>query len=192
MKRTIMVMSTLLVFGALLAGCAGNRDLIQKASLVTRQDVFREMTSLQPVSGKALLKVEFPVKNFKARLINTYFKQTDPPYTLVLNIDGQAVVVTDDPVLEERSGSFMDDPEAGTGWRYTFRKNLLLQPGTHRVAVAVPLSDIIVEKELDLAEGVNELNLASVYNASMAKYPNHPRFSKGLRTVMVTLNNREL
>ena len=192
MKRISMIISAVFLFGTMLTGCAGNRDMIAKASVSARQDVFQEAKAAQPAASKALLKVEFSVKNFKARFVENYIKHTDPPYTALLNIDGQTVVLSDEPVLEDLPGDFKVNPEVGTGWKYNFKKTLELQPGKHRVSIAVPLSNVIVEKEIDLKEGENTLKITPAYMASVIRYRDSPRFSHGLRGVTAKLNNIEI
>lgn len=182
-----------LVFAlAFTAGCAGNRNAVVKAGESTRQDVFQEASDSKPISGKALLKIEFPVKGYKARFINTFIKHSDPPYTVTINIDGQSVVLTDDPVLEDLPGDFKGNPEAGTGWKYNFRKELRLEPGKHHVTIAIPLADVVIEKDVTVIAGMNHMQLVPVYNACVMRYRNYPRFSHGLDSVAVKLNNQEL
>jgi hypothetical protein len=94
--------------------------------------------------------------------------------------------------LEDLPGDFKDSPEAGSGWRYNFRRELLLEPGKHHVTLVVPLSDIAVEKDVILEAGDNFLLLTPEYKHSVSRYPDYPRFNLGLRSVAVTLNNREL
>jgi hypothetical protein len=190
--KTLLKMVLVVAVLASMSGCAGNRNAVVKAAESTRQDVFQQVTEAKATSDKALLIIEFPVKNFKARFVNTYFKHGDPPYTVTINIDGQPVVLTNEPVLEDLPGDFMKNPEAGTGWKYNFRKELLLEPGKHHVTIAVPLSDVILEKDVILIAGKNQLQLNPVYNTSISRYPNHPRFSHGLRRVVAKLNNHEL
>lgn len=177
---------------ASLSGCAGNMNAVQRAGESTRQDVFQEVSERAATSGKALLKIDFPVKNFKARIVNTYIKHSDPSYTVTINIDGQSVVLTNEPVLEDLPGDFMKNPEVGTGWKYTFKKELWLEPGKHHVTIAVPLSDISVEKEVTLNAGENLLQLVPVYTPSVSRHPDYPRFNHGLSRVEVKLNNQEL
>jgi hypothetical protein len=188
--RTLIIVVTMVTLASM-TGCAGNRDLIVKSSIASRQDVFQEVQATPVLPGKAVLKVEFAVKNFKARFINIYFKHTEPAYTAVLNIDGQITVLSDEPVLEDLPGDFKENPEVGTGWKYNFKKTLLLQPGKHNVSIAVPVSGVIVEKEIDLKEGENILALSPFYYAPVSRYPNYPRFTKGLRGIFVKLNNQE-
>ncbi len=176
---------------ASLAGCAGNRDLIAQISISSRQDIFQEVQTTPAAPGKAVLKVEFAVKNFKSRFINSYSKYTDAPYTAVLNIDGQTTVLSDEPVLEDMPGDFKDNPEVGTGWRYNFKKTLQLQPGKHHVSIAVPYSNVISEKRIDLKIGDNVLKLSPIYNAPITRYSKFPRFSKGLRGISVKLNDQD-
>lgn len=176
---------------ASLAGCAGNRDLIAQISIPSRQDVFQEVQTRPAAPGKAVLRVEFSVKNFKSRFINSYSKYTDPPYMAVLNIDGQTTVLSDEPELEDLPGDFKDNPEVGIGWRYDFKKTLLLQPGKHHVSIALPISDVILEKEILLKEGDNILKLSPVYNTPIMRYPKFPRFSKGLRGITAKFNGQD-
>ena len=176
---------------AVMSGCASNKSQLLKAGDSIRHDVFKEVNGSTITPDKALLEIEFPVKGFKARFINTYFKHSDPPYTVTLNIDGQSIVLTDEPVLEELPGDFKDNPEAGTGWKYKFRKKLLLEPGKYHVTIAVPLSDVVTEKDVTINAGANLMQLIPVYYASVTRYQNYPRFSHGLRRVAVKLNNHE-
>lgn len=191
MKR-IIVFIGVVALGLAVAGCAGNRDAISKASMTSRQDVFQEATAAQPAIGKALLKVEFPVKAYKSFFINTYAKYENPPYTVTINIDGQATKITTEPVLEDLPGDFRENPEVGTGWRYIFKDALVLQPGKHHITVAVPISDVIIEKEINLNEGENTLKLAPIYNSPVSKYSRYPRFFKGMKSIAVKLNTHDL
>lgn len=192
MKSKIMVIGAVVVLSTVLAGCASNKDLIAKASTNSRQDVFQEVQNTAGTTGTTVLKLEFPIKNFKSRFVNSYNKHTDPQYTIVLNIDGQTTVLSADPVLEDLPGDFKKNPEAGTGWKYNFKKTLALQPGKHRVSIAIPVSDVIIEKEIYLKVGENNLQLLPTYIASISRYPNYPRFSHGLRGITAKLNNQDI
>jgi hypothetical protein len=189
---TLAKMVLLVVVVVSMSGCAGNRNAVLKAGESTRKDVFKEASDSAGIPGKVLLKVEFPVKNFKARIVETYIKHSDPPYTVTINIDGQSVVLTSEPVLEDLPGDFKKNPEVGTGWKYNFKKELLLEPGKYRVTVAIPLSDVIVEKDVIFSSGTNLLQLIPVYNASATRYQDYPRFNHGLNTLEVKLNNQKL
>ena len=190
--KTVVKMTLLAMIMVSMSGCAGNRNAVVTAGESKRQDVFKEATASAAESGKALLKIEFPVKNFKTRIVETYIKHSDPPYTVTINIDGQSVVLMSEPVLEDLSGDFMKNPEVGTGWKYNFKNELLLEPGKHRVTIAVPLSDVIIEKDVTLHSGENLLQLTPIYKASVTRYQDYPRFNHGLIHVAVRLNNREL
>jgi hypothetical protein len=190
MKTSVIAVSVVVL--AFISGCASNRNAVIKAGESIRQDVFKEVSDSTATSGKTLLKIDFPVKNYKARFINNYIKYSDPPYTVTINIDGQSVVLSNEPVLEDVPGDFMKNPEAGTGWKYNFKKELLLEPGRHHVTVAVPLSDVVIEKDVTLNAGVNQLLLIPVYNSCSLRYRNYPRFNHGLSQVAVKLNNNEL
>lgn len=175
-----------------MAGCSGNKNTVIKSEQSTRLDVFQEVADSKPISGKALLGIEFTVKTYKSRIANTYIKHSDPLYTVTINIDGQSIVLADEPVLEDLSGDFRSNPEVGTGWKYNFRKELQLKPGKHRVTIAVPLSGVVVEKELMLEEGKNHLKLVPVYNTSINRDPNYPKYIHGLKAVTLQLNSKSV
>lgn len=187
-----LMFGVLLIAAVTLAGCAGNRDAVVRATLQTRQDVFQVVQTARIEPGKTLLRIEFPVKSYKARIGTKYIKHTDPPLTAVVNIDGQTVELTDEPVLEDLPGDFMKNPEVGTGWKYVFRKMVLLEPGSHQIAITVPQAGVVVQEELRFNPGENLLQLAPVYNPCVSRYSDYPRFSHGLRGVRVRLNSQTL
>jgi len=188
MKKLNLVVGVFVI--SLLAGCAGNREAVQKASVETRQDIFQVVRNTPGVPGKALLEIEFPVKTFRARIVNTYIKHSDPPYTVLVNIDGQSLELAADPVLEDLPGDFRDNPEAGTGWKYNFKKTLLLDPGFHQIMIAVPLSGVAFAKDLNLTTGENKLRITPAYNTSVARHQNYPRFSHGLQGLTTQVDSR--
>jgi len=84
---------------------------------------------------------------------------------LLLNIDGQVVLLRGNLQSENSESSGLVDPEAGDGIRYRFSKNIRLKAGTHRVVVALPDDKIAVAKEITLVEGkMNNLVLEPIYN----------------------------
>lgn len=184
---TLGLTVTLLV----ITGCASNGTGLSKVAEPTRHNVFSEVLESKAASGKALMNIDFPVKNFKARILNNYIKHSDPPYTVTIYIDGQPVVLSDEPVLENLPGDFKENPEVGTGWKYNFHKTLLLDPGKHLIAIAVPLSGVAVEKDLTLQAGENNLKLTPKYNSPITRYSNYPRFSRGLKEVAVELIHKD-
>ncbi|MDD2365398.1 MAG: hypothetical protein PHN84_04475 [Desulfuromonadaceae bacterium] len=186
--KTLVKMATLIMVVVSMSGCAGNRNAVTKGGESVRPVVFKEVSDTVVISGKALLKIEFPVKNFKARIAETYIKHSDPPYTVTINIDGQSVELAYEPMLENLPGDFKKNPEVGTGWKYNFRKELQLEAGKHRVTIAVPLSNVMIEKDVTLNEGVNHLQLTPVYKASVVRYQSYPRFNHGLNKLDVKLN----
>lgn len=190
--KTVVKMVLWMAAMVSLSGCAGNGNAVVKAGESTRQNVFREASDSTTTSGKALLKIDFPVKNIKARIATTYFKHSDPLYTVTINIDGQAIVLKDEPVLEDLPWDFKDNPEAGTGWKYVFKKELLLEPGKHHMTITVPLSDVILEKDITLHAGTNMLQVTPEYRASPMRDRNYPKFNLGLNTLKLMLNNQDL
>jgi hypothetical protein len=65
-------------------------------------------------------------------------------------------------------------------------------PGNHRISIAVPLADVVVEKEVVLKEGENLLQIVPTYKTSITRYPRRPWFTIGLRSISFILNGEVL
>lgn len=186
--KMILSISALVI----LSGCSFNNNSVHKPGSVIHRDIFQESSVTNIPASKASVQIEFSVKNNKARIVETYIKHSDPAYTVTVNIDGQLTEITNEPVLEDLPGDFKKNPEVGTGWKYNFKKDLLLEPGKHHITIAVPLSDVIVEKDITLSAGTNKLKVIPIYNASAVRNQEHPRFNHGLNKVELFLNNQKM
>jgi len=120
-----------------------------------------------------------------------------PNYKLLLNIDGQAVLLLGNLENENSEPMKLVDPEAGDGIRYRFSKNLRLKSGTHRIVVALPEDGIAVERVITLVEGnVSHLVVEPIYSTKSGK--RHPgrygttSFTEGIRSLRVILNGKEI
>jgi hypothetical protein len=187
--KTLIRIAVLLVIASL-SGCAGSSTAVPASGGSTRQDVFQVVQAAQTAPGATTLLVEFPLKAYKARIFNTFIKHSDPPYTVILSIDGQSVELTDEPHLEFLPGSSNENPEAGTGWRYIFRTTLQLQPGNHQVVISVPLAEVRMEKQLTIVNGRNDLKIQPVYNSSISRHPAYTGFDHGLNSLLLRLNDQ--
>ena len=193
-KLKLLLLATLTI----LAGCAGRSALIHPATSV-RSDVFME----QPSNGGAVpkgvadMRIAGSLKTHKPGVYSAKDLHGTPAYQLHLNVDGQSVEVPGN--LQEESLDWKDreNPEAGEGIRYRFRKQLRLKPGRHLVTVALPGDRIVVAREVTLVEGeVNSLELEPVYGrVSEKRRPSANRltsFEEGVVGIRLTLNGREL
>jgi len=174
-----------MVVVASLTGCASNRDLIAKTSLATRNDVFTEISSPEAPAGKSIADISFSAKSNSSRFMWITNKHTDPPYRVHLNIDGQATVLEAEPVLEDKSPVDRTVPESGTGWKYQFRKRIALAPGKHNMTIALPVDDVIVEREVELRSGINSITLMPIYNKRNLRPYKGENFTAGVKTLDV-------
>ena len=188
MKRNLILAGMIMIAVLIASGCASNRDLIAKASLVDRQDVFTEAFGKETQSGKATADIKLSVKSNSSRFMWMYFKHTDPPYRVLLNIDGQAVILNTEPVLEDKSPIDSKDPESGTGWKYEFSKRIALAPGKHKLTVALPVDDVIVEQEVLLRDGANKISLKPIYKKRLLRPYKGENFTAGVKSVEVQVN----
>lgn len=170
------------------SGCANNRDLIAKASLASRNDVFTEVVRSDAQAGRAIVDFTFSVKSNSYRFIETYGRHTDPPYRVLVNICGQTVVLDAEPVLEDKSPVNSNVPESGIGWKYQFSKRIALDPGKHKLTIALPIDDVIVEREVELHPGTNIIAVSPVYNRRNLRPFKGANFTAGVKTLEITVN----
>lgn len=182
-----MLLAAMLVVTAI-SGCASNRDLIAAASFTTRTDVFTEIASLEAPPGKAIVDINFSVKSNSSRFMWINNKHTDPPYRVLVNICGQTAVLDVEPVLEDKSPVDSNVPESGTGWRYRFSKRIALDPGKHKLTIALPIDDVIVEREVELRSGTNIIAVSPVYNRRNLRPFKGANFTAGVKTLELTVN----
>lgn len=171
-----------------ISGCANNRELIAKASHVTRNDVFVETANLDAQPEKAIADIQFSVKSNLSYFVGTYYKHNNPPYRVNININGQAITLESQPVLEEMSPIDSSIPESGTGWKYQFGKRIALAPGKHKLTIALPVDDVIVEREVELHAGANVITVTPVYNKRALRPHRGQNFIAGVKTLEISVN----
>lgn len=189
MKINLYIAGTALMLSVVAGGCANSRDLIANTSFAAKNDVVTETANPKAQSGKAVMDVKLALKSNSWRFAEIYGKHGNPPYRVQLNIDGQTTTLEAEPVLEDRSSFPARVPESGTGWKYRFSKQIVLAPGKHKLTIALPVDDVIVEREVELREGLNTIELTPVYSKrALRPYKGGQTFTAGVRTLDVKIN----
>ena len=165
MKKAFFLILMLTVI--IITGCS--KDLITMMSEDTRSDVFQETSGCAPIpSGYAKLTIASSLKTHKPGIYpyGSKIKGT-PDYVLLVNMDGQKMIVKGDLREEKHEQEGLADPETGEGIRYSFKKAVLLKAGPHKLFVALPEERAVVELELTLKEGTtNTLRLEPMYRSA--------------------------
>lgn len=182
----------------IMAGCAGNDRLVKDMSLSTIQNIFQEIEeNVSPVPGYADLRIFSSLKTHKPGVYSRKDIHGTPEFKLLLNIDGQAVLLRGSLQKEISEPRKLADPEAGDGIRYRFSKSLRLKPGIHRIVVAIPDDGIVVEKNITLSEGSsNNLVLEPIYKTTPVM--RRPRvgsttsFMGGIRDIRLIFNGQRI
>ena len=188
MKMTVRMAGAAMMLCVVVSGCANNRDLIAKTSIATRSDVFTEVVNSDVQTEKAIIDFSFAVKSNSYYLMGTYGKHTAPPYRVTLNIDGQATVLEAEPLLEDKSPVDSKVPESGIGWKYQFSKRIVLAPGKHKLTIALPVDDVIVEKEVELHSGSNSISVQPTYSRRNLRPYKGENFTAGVKTLALRVN----
>jgi len=196
MKSLTAYISVVLLL-TVLAGCGATAKMITAKSQSERADVFTEVTD---TGAKPQGYADIVVKaNIKTHVTGYYSGESEtslhgkPGYPFVLNIDGQAVVWKVDGQKDvkpdyDEDGKTSRDPEAGTGIKYILEKKLRLREGAHKVYLALPEDNYIVEVELMLRSGEE-----TVLEFKPLYWHKHiptriPTFLKGIREYEIYLN----
>jgi len=193
-KTSLLLMLSLMV----LSGCAESSALIKANSTSLRTDVYEELTNgASAPQGYVDLRVTATLKTHKPGIYSAKDIHGTSDYKLLLNIDGQAVLLRGNLQSENSEPSGLVDPEAGDGIRYRFSKNFRLKAGTHRVVVALPDDEIAVAREITLVEGnMNNLVLEPIYSTKPGKKRlgmyGTTSFTEGIRAIRLMLNGREI
>ncbi len=187
MKMNLGMAGSALMLCVVASGCATNRDLITKTSTATRSDVFTEVVNSDVQNAKAIIDFSFAVKSNSYYLMGTYGKHTAPPYRVTLNIDGQVTVLEAEPVLEDNSPVDSKVPESGIGWKYQFSKRIALAPGKHKLTMALPIDDVIVEREVELRSGANSVTVTPIYSKRNLRPYKGENFTAGVKSLDVVV-----
>jgi len=190
----LAIIATIMV----ISGCAGNSGVIKANSNSLRSDVFIEAGKAEaPTDKSAVLSIN---GSFKTHLPGK-FSSSDVHGTsdlkLLLNIDGQAMNIPAKLQREDKSSAKIDDPEAGDGMKYNYGISLRLNPGIHKILLAVENEDVVVEKQISLKENSsNTIAFEPVYSTkpgkrTIGKY-SITNFEEGIRALELKLNGNEL
>lgn len=197
MNRMKLMLLTIALM--VLSGCADSSALIKANSTSMRTDIFEELTSREIASrGFTDLRITATLKTHKPGIYSATDIHGTPDYKLLLNIDGQAVLLRGRLQKENSESRGLVDPEAGDGIRYQFSKSLRLRAGAHLIVVALPDDGIAVEKEISLIEGnANRLVLEPIYNSTpgmkrLGAYGGATSFKEGIRRIRLTLNGQNI
>lgn len=188
MNRKSIILGAALIATIAISGCATNREITSVASPSTRSDVFSEASKSEAEVGKAITDIVFSVKSISSRFFEIYYKHSNPPLRIYLNIDGQTTILDAEPVFEDRSPINPDAPESGTGWRYQFNKRIVLAPGKHKLTIAIPVDDVLVERDIELHAGANTISMSPVYKKRSSRPYKNKHFSAGVKTLEVFVN----
>jgi hypothetical protein len=148
-----------LLAGMVLAGCAGNGELLKRAEIPERSNIYTVISpAILPEQGSADLTIRASVKTHSA---GQFLLGKDPhgttDYVLLVNIDGEPLRIPGAPAIEEGFSDAERHPEAGDGTRYLFRAHLRLKAGSHRVIVALPEDRVAIQRDILLDERTDSL-----------------------------------
>jgi hypothetical protein len=196
MKRVTLICTFILV-SACLTGCAAS--LSKQAAVSSRSDVFINNGDNIPIqAGQSDLNISASLKTHREFdcPINQQHSHGTPDYKLLINIDGQPLLISGE-LKEENLSAGAGDPEAGVGVRYGFRQKLRLASGKHRLIVSLPDDGIAVARDIMLDEKtINSLRIEPVYNSRSGSQRSSTvpvaDFHEGIKGLKVIINGAPL
>lgn len=197
MNKSIIVFTMLMAMGVM-AGCAGNREMIKTMSTSTSQDIFKVVADKSsPEPGYVDLRIYSSLKTYGPGTYSEKDVHGTPDYTMLVNIDGQAIDLKG-RLREERSEArFMRDAEEGSGIRYQFETKLRIKAGSHKIVVSIPADGLVTVKEVVFTEGeINSLTIEPRYGTIPGKQRlglyGMTSFKRGVRSVRLLLNGKAI
>lgn len=196
MKRITLLAVMLAV--VIVTGCSKNTGLVRTCGTNLRSDVFCELKDPSPVpQGYADLSVESSLKTHKPGYHQAVDRHGTSELKLLINVDGQAAIISGKIRKENIEARRLSDPEAGDGTRYFFRTNLRLKAGAHKIVVAMPENEFAEERQLVLTgRSSNRLVLEPVYGtkrtSSRRSLGAERDFLEGIEGFRVLLNGKSL
>ncbi|MBT0665576.1 hypothetical protein KI809_14805 [Geobacter pelophilus] len=192
MKRVTLICAIILI-SAYLGGCAAS--LSKQAAVSSRSNVFSSNGDTVPIqAGQSDLNISASLKTHREFdcPINQQHSHGTPDYKLLINIDGQPLLISGE-LKEENLSAGSSDPEAGVGVRYNFRQKLRLASGKHQLIVSLPDDGIAVAREIVLDEKtINSVRIEPVYNSRSGSQRSSTvpvaDFHEGIKGVKVTIN----
>lgn len=183
-----------MLFAGLVAGCATGGRVVNSPPPAPRSGIFVETTEAGPLpGGTAEMEIRMRVKTPHAGyflLGSGGIPHGTAEYTVLLNIDGQAVEWKLSGFEETRpalDSNGTRTPEGGKGVVYVLKKKIRISPGSHRVFFSLPAEDASTGIDITVKEkGIYSLVLAPVYGKGK-RYPNG-YFTKGVRKLRETFS----
>ncbi len=158
--------TAVLLVGTVLAGCAGNGELVKRAESPLRGDVGTVISpAVPPEKNFADLTIR---ASLKTHLAGAFPMGEDSHgtanYQLLVNMDGQPLKFSGNCVTEDTSFLSNRNPEAGLGTRCRFNSHVRLKAGSHRIIVALPYDHLALEREITLEDRTdNTLEVTPTY-----------------------------
>jgi hypothetical protein len=191
--------SAVLLMGTMLAGCAGNAEIVKRAESSLREDVGKIISTAKPPE-KSFADLTIRA-SLKTHLAGIFPLREDlhgtADYQLLVNMDGQPLKFSGNCFAEDTSSPSNRNPEAGMGTRCRFQSHVRVKAGSHRIIVALPYDKVAVEREITLEDSTdNLLEVTPTYYPD--RRPNGPgkggaaSFKEGISGVELSLNGNTL
>lgn len=182
----------LLAAAVLFSGCASTAT-IHRLETQSGSGVFTVVNDMRtvPPAGYGDLRVTL---SLKTRIPDSSLVDADDygteQYKLLVGVNGQTQALTG--TMTQESGDYRgsSDPEAGNGVRYRFASTLRLPVGSHRVTIALPGDNVVLERDVTVGQGVNRLELKPVYGKknsyNLIGFQGERTYYKGVTALVVS------
>ncbi|MHC1696640.1 MAG: hypothetical protein AB9919_00955 [Geobacteraceae bacterium] len=185
MKNTAMLVGVAMIAGFALAGCANSREQLVQSSRITGNEVSSGTAVSKTEPGMATVDFSFSVKSNAARFAWMSFKHGNPPYRVQVTLDGNTTTLYAEPKWDTGGPLPANVAERGAGWKYQFSTRFAVAPGSHKLSIALPLDQVLVERTIEVRAGENAIIVHPVYKKKLLRpYKGH-NFSAGVDTLEV-------
>jgi len=185
MKNTAMLVGVAMIAGFALAGCANNREQLVQSVHSNGNEIFSGAAVSKAEPGMANVDFSFSVKNNAARFAWMSFKHRNPPFRVHVTLDGKTTILNAEPKWDDVGALLANVAESGAGWKYQFSTRFAVTPGRHKLSIALPVEQVVVERTIEVRAGENTIIVHPVYQKKLLRpYKGH-HFSAGVETLDV-------
>jgi hypothetical protein len=171
---------------SMLAACAGSNNV----TMGMRSDVF-QVSAEGAAAGKHDVPVTITASiktHTESPILFEPAKHGSEDYRLIVDINGQCIIMPVRIIAETTATDPQTDPESGEGVRYSYKATVKLRPGTYTVTAYLPTENVKTSREVQISADSRYITVKPLYRGSAGRKPASLRWAPSFRDGVIDLN----
>jgi hypothetical protein len=115
-------------------------------------------------------------------------KHGSDDYRLIVDLDGQCIIMPVKITAETTATDPLLDPESGVGVRYSYKATIKLRPGRYTVSAYLPTENVKTSREVQVSGESGSIAVKPLYRSSAGRKPASLRWVPSFRDGVSDLN----